>query len=147
MFNTVWHEIFEGLAILCLLWELILAIRTEGFFLQRIDFCDFQAMDIHIFKQYYGVRTLCKTSKTDSFSLSFDYEHEQTRFLSSAFLCSELKLENIHSGVNFWGKMFAVIFLRIAGKIAQIAKISTGKNSCLSVGHSFFCPAINHLAA
>ena len=31
-----------GLAILCLLRELILAIRTEGFFLQRIDFCDFQ---------------------------------------------------------------------------------------------------------
>ena len=92
-------------------------------------------MEIHISKQYHGVRTLCKTSKTDSFPLSFDYKHEQTRFLSSAFLCSELKLENIHSGVNFWGKMFAVIFLRIAGKIAQIAKVRTGKNSCPSVGH------------
>ena len=42
MFNTVWHEIFEGLAILCVLRELILAIRTEGFFLQRIVFSDFQ---------------------------------------------------------------------------------------------------------
>ena len=29
---------------------------------------------------------------------------EQTRFLSSAFLCSELKLKNIYSGVNFLGK-------------------------------------------
>ena len=47
---------------------------------------------------------------------------EQTRFLSTVFLCSELKLYNIYSGVNFCGKMFAVIFicgnlfLRIAEK-------------------------------
>ena len=58
---------------------------------------------------------------------------EQTRFLSTVFLCSEFKLENI----SLWGKflrkkMFAVIFmcgnlfLRIAGKIAKI--IRTRKN-------------------
>ena len=52
---------------------------------------------------------------------------EQTRFLSTVFLCSEFKLENI----SLWGKflrkkMFEVIFicgnlfLRIAGKIAKI---------------------------
>ena len=29
---------------------------------------------------------------------------EQTRFLSTVFLCSEFKLENIYSGVNFSGK-------------------------------------------
>ena len=29
---------------------------------------------------------------------------EQTRFLSAVFLCSEFKLENIYSGVNFPGK-------------------------------------------
>ena len=29
---------------------------------------------------------------------------EQTRFLSTVFLCSEFKLENIYSGVNFGGK-------------------------------------------
>ena len=29
---------------------------------------------------------------------------EQTQFLSTVFLCSEFKLENIHSGVNFCGK-------------------------------------------
>ena len=29
---------------------------------------------------------------------------EQTRFLSTAFLCSELKLEYIYSGINFCGK-------------------------------------------
>ena len=31
---------------------------------------------------------------------------EQTRFLSTVFLCSEFKLENIYSGVNFSGKNF-----------------------------------------
>ena len=54
---------------------------------------------------------------------------EQTRFPStvfSVFLRSEFKLGNIYSGVNFPGKMFAVIFicgnlfLRIAGKTAKI---------------------------
>ena len=29
---------------------------------------------------------------------------EQTRFLSTVFLCSEFKLENTYSGVNFCGK-------------------------------------------
>ena len=29
---------------------------------------------------------------------------EQTQFLSTVFLCSEFKLENIYSGVNFCGK-------------------------------------------
>ena len=29
---------------------------------------------------------------------------EQTRFLSTVFLCSEFKLENIYSGLNFCGK-------------------------------------------
>ena len=29
---------------------------------------------------------------------------EQTRFLSTVFLCSEFKLENIYSGVIFCGK-------------------------------------------
>ena len=53
---------------------------------------------------------------------------EQTRFLSSAFLCSELKLKNIYSGVNFLGKkMFAVIF--IGGNFfLRVAKIRTLKN-------------------
>ena len=29
---------------------------------------------------------------------------EQKRFLSTVFLCSEFKLENVYSGVNFCGK-------------------------------------------
>ena len=34
---------------------------------------------------------------------------EQTQFLSTLFFCSEFKLENIYSGVNFCGKSVAVI--------------------------------------
>ena len=42
---------------------------------------------------------------------------EQTRFLSTVLLCSEFKLENIYSGVNFRGKnICGKLFLRIAGK-------------------------------
>jgi len=58
---------------------------------------------------------------------------EQTRFLSSVFLCSEFKLENIYSGVNFLGgKMFAVILNTYCGKLfwgiaGKIAKIRTRK--------------------
>ena len=62
---------------------------------------------------------------------------EQTRFLSTVFLCSEFELENIYSGVSFAGKMFALIFicrsffLRIAGKIAK--KLEPAKSSCHTV--------------
>ena len=56
---------------------------------------------------------------------------EQTRFLSTVSLCSEFKLENIYSGVNFCKKnvcgnlYLRELFLRIAGKIA---KVTTRKN-------------------
>ena len=51
---------------------------------------------------------------------------EQTRFLSTVFLCSEFKLENIYSGLNFCGKnVCRNLFLRIAEKIT---KIRTRKN-------------------
>ena len=62
---------------------------------------------------------------------------EQTRFLSSVFLCSEFKLENIYSGVNFLGgKMFAVIFnyiLResiLGGSLEKSQKLEPAKSSC-----------------
>ena len=47
--NTMWHEIFSGvyfcgLAICCVLWGLIFAIRTDWFFLLGINFCDFQKL-------------------------------------------------------------------------------------------------------
>ena len=51
---------------------------------------------------------------------------EQTQFLSTVFLCSEFKLENIYSGLNFCGKnVCRNLFLRIAEKIT---KIRTRKN-------------------
>ena len=60
---------------------------------------------------------------------------EQTRFLSTVFLCSEFKLEYIYSGVNFCRKnvcgnfyLREQLFLRISGKSAKIAKIRTRKN-------------------
>ena len=61
---------------------------------------------------------------------------EQTRFLSTVFLCSEFKLENIYSGINFCGKnvygnsYLWELFLRIAGKSQ---KIEPSKISCHTV--------------
>ena len=40
---------------------------------------------------------------------------EQTRFLSTVFLCSEFKLENIYSGVNSFGKNVCGNFYMFAG--------------------------------
>ena len=53
--------------------ELIFAIlnmlQTNHIFM----FTEYVESIIHIFKQYFGVRTICKTSKPGYFSLSFDY--------------------------------------------------------------------------
>ena len=54
---------------------------------------------------------------------------EETWFPSTVFLCTEWKLENIYSGVNFCGNLF----LRIAGKIAKI--------SCNAL-FNFRCPGV-----
>ena len=56
--------------------------------------------------------TLCKTS-ISLYTVLFLNERdkvviEQTRFLNTLFLCSEFKLENIYSGVNFCGKIKSV---------------------------------------
>ena len=64
--------------------------------------------------------TLCNTSN----SLYTVLFLNEVRLLSTVFLCSELKLENIFSGENFCGNLF----LGIAGKIAKNAKIRTRKN-------------------
>ena len=79
------------------------------------------------------MRTLCNTSNS-LYTVLFLNEKlqvviEQARFLSTVFLCSELKLENIFSGVNFCGKkVCGNLLLGIAGKIAKNAKIRTRKN-------------------
>ena len=78
----MWHEIFVavyfcGLPIFFVLMKLIFAIRTDFFSCWELSFASFRkyplcsidnvflvrAIEIHIFKQYYCVRTLCKTSK------------------------------------------------------------------------------------
>lgn len=69
-------------------------------------------METHIFKQYFGVHTLSKTSKR--MTLPIDYKHRSTQFLTctAVFLCREFKLENICSGVKliFAGKCLHEIF-------------------------------------
>ena len=51
---------------------------------------------------------------------------EQTRFLSTVFLCTAFKLENIYLGVNLCSNFISGnLFWGIAGKIA---KISTHNN-------------------
>ena len=68
---------------------------------------------------------------------------EQTRFLSTVFLCSEFKLADIYSGVNFLGKNACANFffwretkfLRIVEKIAKSQKLEPVKISCHTVNH------------
>ena len=138
---------FCGLATLCVLHEPIFAIRTDWFFLLEINFCDFQNMSkrtqhpaLTIFsfllsmcnrniyfqtiEQYFVVHRFVPERKRQVVI-------EQTRFLSTVFLCSEFKLENIYSGVNSCVKnvcgnfYLRELFLWVAG---NIAKIRTRKN-------------------
>ena len=53
--------------------ELIFAILNKLQTNHIFMFIEYVEWIIHIFKQYYVVGTLCKTSKPDYFSLSFDY--------------------------------------------------------------------------
>ena len=65
---------------------------------------------------------------------------EQTRFLSTVFLCSEFKLENIYSGVNFCGKnvcgnfyLRELIFADRWKNRKNRKKIRAAKNLCHTV--------------
>ena len=104
---------FCGLAIFCVLRELIFAFTTRWFSCWELIFAIFRKYpvpsldkifvfvkyvqkEIHIFKQYYGMRTLCLTS-ISLYTVLFLNErgklqlNEQTRFLSTVFLCNEFK--------------------------------------------------------
>ena len=105
---------FCGLAISCVLRELIFAITRDWFFLLGINCCGFQgstqypALIIFSFllstcnrntyfqtiKQYFVVYRFVSEWKRQVVI-------EQTRFLGIVFLCSEFKLENIYCGENF----------------------------------------------
>lgn len=83
-------------------------------FLLGINFCDFEKVPstqypalIDIFKQYYGIYTLCKISICSLIYLFVsEWKRqvviEQTWFLY--FLVSEFKSQNIYSRVNYCGK-------------------------------------------
>ena len=117
--RNVCGSLFFGLAILCVLRERIFAIRTDWFFLLGINICDFQKVpmpvpsidNIFVFIEYVQQKYIFSNNKPVPVSLytvlilnQRQVVIEQTRFLSTAFLCSEFKLENIHSGVHFCGK-------------------------------------------
>ena len=63
-------------------------------------------MEIHMLKQHYVLRTLCKTHKIDirSFFIRLQKTNRHDFFICTVFLWSEFKFENIYSGVNFWKK-------------------------------------------
>jgi len=102
-----------------------------------------RAMEKHVFKQLYGVLPCVKPVQRVTFLLSHStqqqVEIEQTRFLSTEFLCTEFKLENIYSGLNFctknvWGIFFfGSLFLPIARKIAKIRTQKVSAASCNTV--------------
>ena len=117
--RNVCGSLFFGLAILSVLRELIFAIRTDWFFLLGINICDFQKVpmpvpsidNIYFFIEYVQQKYIFSNNKSVPVSLYtvlFQNQRqvviEKTRFLSTAFFCSEFKLENIHSGVHFCGK-------------------------------------------
>lgn len=78
-------------------------------------------MEIPIFKQQYGVLTLCKTSQIYYFSLSFDCKHEQRRILCTLLLGGEFKLENILA----WSQTLYIFF---SVKVRR-ARVIKNKNS------------------
>ena len=126
----MWHEIFSrvyfcGYAIFCVLRELIFAISTDllicwefifaifrkyqspalTIFSFLLSTCNRNAYFQTILGQYYGLRQYFIVYRFVS-ERKRQVVIEQTRFLSTVFLCSKFKSENIYSGVNFCGKMF-----------------------------------------
>ena len=123
--HIVWHEIFAevylcGLAIICVLRELFFTIWTEWFFLLGIIFAIFRkypvpSVDnifcIFVLRENVQQKYILSNKKTPIFHCLFLYRlflNERDKlwlnrndFLVLFCLCSELKLENIYSGVNF----------------------------------------------
>ena len=97
-----------------MLRELIFAIRTDWFFLLGINFCDFQTVPSTQFWEYfrfYWVRA-CNRNTVNIFSnnkpvFRLFLNQRDKLWLNRndfLFLCSEFKLKNIYSEVNFFGK-------------------------------------------
>ena len=146
--RNVCGSLFFGLAILCVLLELIFAIGTDWFFLLGINICDFQkvypcqypASIIFFFIEYVQQKYIFSNNKPVPVSLytvlflnqrQVVIEHYRHDFLALHFCVTNLSQRIFTLECTFVEKMFAVIFicgnvfLRIAGKIA---KIRTRKN-------------------
>ena len=112
-----------GLFFFCVLRELLFATRKDWFFLLGINFCHFQkvpstqhwqyfrfywvrAIEMHILKQYYGVRLYFFIYRFVSLRKR-QAVIEQTRFLGIVFLCSEFRLEYL-----LWSKFLRGKFVR-----------------------------------
>ena len=133
----MWYEIFAavyfcGVVIFGLWRELIFMLFGQiGFSCWELIFAIFRKNpvpsidDIFVFIEYIQekyifsnniVRTLSKTSKFIVYRFVSKRKRqvviEQTRFLSTVFLCSEFMLENIYSGANFCGKNVCGNFFR-----------------------------------
>jgi len=116
---------FCGYAIFGVLRELIFAISTDLFFAGNLflrfsestpypaltifsfllSTCNRNAYFQTILGQYCGLRQYFIVYPFVS-ERKRQVVIEQTRFLSTVFLCSKFKSENIYSGENFCGKMF-----------------------------------------
>ena len=105
----MWNEIlagvyFCGLAIFCVLRELIFAIRTDWFFLVGINFCDFRKYpvpsidNIFVFIDYVQKKYIFSNNTKGASVFVSEKKRpvviEQTRFLGTLFLSSEFKLGN-----------------------------------------------------
>ena len=97
--------------------ELNFAIMGDWFFLLGINFCNFQrSIQYPALMIFSFLLSACNRNTYFQTINQYFVVHrfvsewrrqvviEQTRFLSTVFLCSEFKLENIYSGVNFCGK-------------------------------------------
>ena len=133
--------------------DLSFAIRTNGSFLLGINFCDFQKVPYKsliilsfslsscngnniLSNNTVRVPYVLPVKQTIFFLLSFEYKHEQTRFLSNAFLCGKFKIENIYSAVNVCGKNVCGNIFLARTYIAKFAEIRTRK---------YFVPTVSKL--
>ena len=105
MLNEIFAGVyFCGLAIFCVLQELIFTIRTDWFFLLGINFCNFRKHLVHSIDNISFLLSTCNRNTYLQTILSVrqylfvekkrSVVIEQTRFLGTVFLCSEFKLES-----------------------------------------------------
>ena len=116
--SNVRQEIFAGvyfcgLAIFCVLRELIFPIRTDWFCLELIFaiFRKYPCTQHWLYFRFYWVRAIeiHISSNRPVFSCFWVREascdcHDRHDFVVLYFLCREFRLENIYSGDNFYGK-------------------------------------------